>query len=141
MPEEEKPEPMFYVSRHRGFTAQVDMAAHDSKGIPIPAPGYVALQFRRLEAQRDREVNLNNRLKNQGMEQLLDNMEAYDALLADPANQGFGGTNSLGSTVMRAEMLGMAKILAIMNYGAEYKTDPEAAINRIRQSAAARFEE
>lgn len=142
--EKEKPigDIWFVAKSGKGFTSDPEFAVHDGKGNPVIAAGYIALLIRRIERDRDKQLNVQKKLLKQAWEELLDFMEEYDHFVS----KRFGGQIGLAefdtdACNKRSEMLGMARVLAILEYGHEYSDDPKAAISRIRQTAAARFEE
>lgn len=143
-PDDKPIDRMWFVSKdsQKGFTDDSTRAVTDGKGIPVIAPGYVARLITRIERDRDRQLEVQKKLLRQAWEELLDYMEEYDHYVeqAFPGQPGLAEFDS-GAANKRSEMLGMARMLAILEFGHDYNNDPKEAIARIRQMALARFEE
>lgn len=127
-------ERMWFVSKQRGFTDDVEMAAHDGKGIPIPAPGYVASYVRRVERDCERKLKQQKKPIKDLWEALLDAIEQEEAIhekQGDPEEY----RSACGQT------FGISLAIAIVSFHEEWKADPDGTQEKVMNIAKSMFED
>lgn len=132
----------WYIPANGGtaFTSDPKQAKVDLTGAPMLATGTL---IRILEQRK--EVHM--RLLDQLWEKLLDKMEEYYTASEKVTDLAYQPLSYQAAELredkdrLKWEIVGYHNSLAIMEYGHLYQDDPDAAINRIKQTARQKYDQ
>ena len=125
MPETEERSNIWYVSNRSrtGFSSDPNQAVRDLTGAPVICPGHTWKML-------DRRDQLERKRISAVWELLLDAMEAQEQ-----------ETNREFSIAHSGEVHALEKALAILELHHDYKTEPEATVQRIREMAEVKYDQ
>lgn len=128
-------ENIFYVSARsqKGFTMDPAQAIVDLTGAPVIAPGHVKNILEKQDRKYMRSLDVQRQAVKRIWDTLMDTMESYFENEADGLDRF--------SVKYYAESQGLLKALAILEYGHDYKEDPEATLKKVADMARVRYDQ
>jgi hypothetical protein len=128
-------ENIFYVSARsqKGFTMDPAQAMIDLTGAPVIAPGHVKNILEKQDRRYMRSLDVQRQAVKRIWDSLMDTMES--SLTA----QDLGDLER--QKCLDNKALGFLTSLAILEYGHDYKQDPEATLEKVAEMARVRYDQ
>jgi hypothetical protein len=128
-------ENIFYISARsqKGFTMDPAQAMIDLTGAPVIAPGHVKNILEKQDRRYMRSLDVQRQAVKRIWDALMEKMEElFEAIDSGDREHPM---------CLGYEVEGLERALAILEYGHDYKEDPEATIRKIEDMALVRYDQ